>query len=661
MLAPWLKSGIAAAALSGMAATGMAFQDQLEWAKSRLMGAPSADPKSVTALSAAITEWRSLSQTNSAPFESYARFLLAHPGWPNEVQMRRAAEAALAMPGWSPSTAVAFFRRYPPQNATAWVRFADALTATGAMDEARTAARNAWVQGALSAADESKVLATWPDALTPADQDARMDQLLWQGQTSAATRQLGLTSIARRPLFAARLALRTNAPDAGNADAIGAGDPGYLADKAIWLTNTGAAGAARALLARPHNFTSRPADVDRWFDLLLRNARAAVAAGEYTTAYNIASQVDDAYPAGTEIALRPLGERDPYTDLVWLAGQTALKRLGRPGDAIGMFVRYTGGSRSTALKSKGYYWAGRAAQVAGRRDEATSNLTAASRFGDQFYGQLAAERLGQPLLAPAEPSPPPVAPAARTAFYNNEVVRAAQFFGTVGAHEDQSVFLRQIANLASTVDDHTLADELARTLGRPDLSVMVGRSALLNGVTDYTRSGFPTVSIPAESASSWTIAHAIMRQESQFDRSLISRAGARGMMQLMNGTAREQAGKLGLAWDQGMLLSSTDYNIELGTAYFQRLYNQYGSYPLAIAAYNAGGGNVNKWLAANGDPRTGTVDWIDWIEAIPFDETKRYVQHVLENAVVYDLINPQRAMSTGNARLSWYIGNKRPG
>ncbi len=661
MLAPWFKSGIAAVTLSGMAATGMAFQDQLEWAKSKLMGAPSADPKSVTALSAAITEWRSLRQTNNAPFESYARFMLAHPGWPDDVQMRRAAEAALANPGWSPTTAVAFFRRYPPQTGAAWVRFADALTATGAMDEARTAARNAWIQGALPTDDESKVLATWPDALTPADQDARMDRLLWQGQTSAAARQLPLTSAAKRPLFAARLAFRTNATDAGSADAIGAGDPGYLADKAIWLTNSGAAGSARALLARPHNFTSQPTDVDRWYDLLLRNAKAAIAAGEYSTAYNIASQVDDAYPAGTDIALRPYGERDAYTDLVWLAGQTAMKRLGRPADAVGMFVRYTGGSRSTALKSKGFYWAGRAAEAAGNKEEATRDLTEASRFGDQFYGQLATERLDQPLLPPADPAPTKVIPAARSAFYNNEVVRAAQYLGTIGDHEDQSIFLRQIANLATTVDDHVLADELARTLSRPDLSVMVGRSALLNGVTDYSRSGFPTVNIPAASSSSWTIAHAIMRQESQFDRSLISRAGARGMMQLMNGTAREQAGKLGLAWDQGMLLSSTDYNIQLGTAYFQRLYNQYGSYPLAIAAYNAGAGNVNKWLAANGDPRTGAVDWIDWIEAIPFDETKRYVQHVLENAVVYDLIDPQHALSTGKARLSWYIGNKRPG
>ena len=262
------------------------------------------------------------------------------------------------------------------------------------------------------------------------------------------------------------------------------------------------------------------------------------------------------------------------------------------------------------------------------------------------------------MAPPAPYEAPNIPPEARKAFYSNEVVRAAQYFGTVGARSDQSIFLRQVANLASTDIDHALGAELARTLSRPDLAVMVGRSALLNGISDYNSTGFPTVGIPAASSDSWVIAHAIMRQESQFDGALISRAGARGMMQLMPGTAREQAGKLGLAWDSGMLLSSSDYNIQLGADYFERLHRQYGSYPLAIAAYNAGGGNVNKWLAANGDPRTGAVDWVDWIEAIPFDETKRYVQHVLENAVVYDLINPTRSKSAGNNRLSWYIGRK---
>ncbi|MEO5938412.1 MAG: lytic transglycosylase domain-containing protein [Sphingomonas sp.] len=661
MIAPWTKTAfLLASALSGMAATGYAYQDQFDWAKARLAGT-SGDAVANAALSTAITEWRSLSQTSNAPFDSYARFMLAHPGWPGEAAMRRNAETALGQGNFSALTAVAFFRRYPPQNATNWVRFAQALNGTGARDEAKRAARNGWIMGVLSAADESLVLTTFPDALTLVDHDARMDQLLWQGQTSAASRQIPLTSIGKRPLFQARLDLRTAAPGAGGADAIGAGDPGYLADKAIWLTNSGAGVSARSLLARPHMFTSRPLDVDRWYDLLLKNARAALAAGDASTAYAIASQVDDAYPVGTDVSLRPFGERDPYTDLVWLAGQTAMKRLGRPADAAPMFVRYTGGSRSTALKSKGFYWAGRAAEAAARSDEAKTYIGRAATYRDQFYGQLATERLGLAMVPPTDAIVRPVDAGVRTAFYQSEVVRAAQFLGTIGAHEDQSAFIRQIANNASSEADHVLAAELARLLSRPDLAVMVGRSALLNGVSDYTLTGFPTVAIPANATGSWSIAHGIMRQESQFDRALISRAGARGVMQLMPGTAREQAGKTGLAWDSGMLLSSTDYNIQLGTAYFQRLYAIYGSYPLAIAAYNAGGGNVNKWLAANGDPRSGAIEWVDWIEAIPFDETKRYVQHVLENAVVYDLINPQRATSTGNARLSWYLGNKRPG
>ncbi|MES2095450.1 MAG: lytic transglycosylase domain-containing protein [Pseudomonadota bacterium] len=663
MVRRWIKAGVFVVAVTGLAAASVAsFQDQLEWAKSKL-GGTSADPAANAALSAAITDWRSLNGIATAPFDSYARFLLAHPGWPGDVQMRKAAEAALQRAPFSANLVISFFRRYPPQTASAWMRYAQALGGFGTPAEAKAAARNGWAMGTLTPADEAMVLASWPDALTAADHDARMDQLLWQGSIAQAQRQIALTSPARRPLFQARLDLRTNAPGAGASDLIGAGDAGYLADKAVWLTTAGAAGSARSLLARPHNFVTRPADAYRWFDLLLRNARAAIAAGDYSTAYAIASQVDDAYAPGTDVSARPLGERDTYTNLTLLAGQMALKRLGRPADAVPLFVRYAGGSRSTALKAKGQYWAGRAAQSGGRSEDAKAYLASAGRFGDQFYGQLATEALGQTLRPPADPGRPTISPAARSAFYASEVVRAAQYLGTIGAYKDQSAFIRQIAySGAVTVEGQALAAELARTIQRPDLAVMTGRSALNNGLSDYTLTGFPVVNVPDQVGGMWTMAHAIMRQESQFDRGAISRVGAKGMMQLMPGTAREQAGKLGLSWDSELLLSSTDYNIQLGTAYFQRLYAQYNSYPLAVAAYNAGGGNVNKWLAANGDPRGGSVDtWIDWIEAIPIEETRRYVQHVLENAVVYDLINPQRSLSTGQARLSWYLGNKRPG
>jgi soluble lytic murein transglycosylase len=162
--------------------------------------------------------------------------------------------------------------------------------------------------------------------------------------------------------------------------------------------------------------------------------------------------------------------------------------------------------------------------------------------------------------------------------------------------------------------------------------------------------------------SHWTMIHAISRQESQFDRQIVSPAGARGLMQLMNPTAKEQAGKLGLPWEPTRLTADIGYNVMLGSSFFDRLMTYYnGNYVLSVAAYNAGQGNVNKMIRANGDPRMPGIDIIDWIEAIPLSETRAYVQKVLENAVVYDLFNPERARTPAKDRLSYYLGKKSAG
>lgn len=404
-----------------------------------------------------------------------------------------------------------------------------------------------------------------------------------------------------------------------------------------------------------------PGSPEQWFEVLLTNAKAAAADGQATLAYDIARKVSDAYPAGTDVSTRPYGERDDYTSLTWLAGQTALKQLARPADAVPLFLLYASASRTPTTQSKGLYWAGRAAEAAGHRDEANGYYARAAGFHDLFYGQLASERIGQPLNPPGDPILRPVAPEIRAAFYARETVRAAQYLGTTAAWVDQTAFVRQIAIDAKTDSDHVLSTELSRTLGRPDLGVMVGRSALQNGLSEYSTVGFPNVRVPVASQDDWTMIHAIARQESQFDRAAISHAGARGLMQLMPGTARDTATKLGLSYDPSALTTDTDYNIMVGSTYFRHIYGIYGSYPLAVAAYNAGPGNVNKWLRANGDPRLPGVDMVDWIEAIPIYETKNYVQRVLENAVVYDLMNPSRSRSSGANRISWYLGKSTPG
>src|SRR5688500_3078394 len=171
--------------------------------------------------------------------------------------------------------------------------------------------------------------------------------------------------------------------------------------------------------------------------------------------------------------------------------------------------------------------------------------------------------------------------------------------------------------------------------------------------TQLTQIGYPHENTTPE--ADWTMVHAIARQESEFDASRISHAGAQGLMQLMPGTAREQAGKIGVAYLSANLMQDSQYNIRLGNSYFQRMLNSYGSYPLAVAAYNAGPGNVNKWLRQNGDPRTGAVSWLDWIERIPIFETKNYVARVIENAAVYEALYPQLATQRRSRGISEFL------
>ncbi len=668
-----VKAGTLIGLLVSTAALALVAQDrdgayQTRMANLGTQGQPQQQAQQVSSagtIASTIATWRALQQTDALPFDSYASFLMAHPGWPGQAANRRAAERQAGLGSGSTYGVVAFFRRFPPQSAAGGVAYAKALQATGATAEANEAARAAWRHGSMTSADESTILGQFPGALTPADYDTRMDALLWQNGTAQAQRLLPYTSPSRRPVFEARLAFRTRAASASDLaaanDGAGLSDAGYIADKGMWLRNLGASPSARSWLARTRGSITRPGNVEKFYEALLTNARAAAADHQWQTAYDIARQVDDAYPPATDVSQKPYGERDDYTSLVWLAGQTALNELHRPADAMTMFDRYGRGSQAPQTRAKGFYWAGRAAQAAGRTEDANAFLNRAAGYRDQFYGQLANERLGRRLVPPPAIDPTPIDPAVRSAFYAKEIVRAAQFLGSIGDWQDQTQFVKQIASDATTESDHVLANNLSRTLGRPDLGVLVGRSAIQNGLTDYSAIAFPTVPVPSGYQDQWTMIHAISRQESQFDRAAISGAGARGLMQLMPGTAREQAGKIGLSYNPSSLTTDTSYNVQLGSSYFQRIFGIYGSYPLAVAAYNAGPGNVNKWLAANGDPRTGGVDMVDWIEAIPYYETKNYVQRVLENAVVYDLLNPAHAKSHGPANLSWYLGKGRPG
>jgi soluble lytic murein transglycosylase len=610
----------------------------------------------------AIADWRRLRQSDGYGFGDYARFLNANPGWPGDATMRKTAEKAMR-PGENAGTVLAFFRDKQPTTGGGYARLAEALSASGRQAEALAAAQEAWASDDLSATDEPAIYARFGASFTRADHDRRADALLFAKKPSDAYRFLALVSPNRAAAFTARVAMQTKSPDAEARYqplmTTVTSDAGLMMDRARYLRDGGFELAAEQLFARPHNFTYRPADPERLYEMMLLLSTTAASQGQWRTAYDIARQVDDSFPAGTDISSKPLGVRDDYTSLTWLAGSTALNALGRPNEAIGLFQRYSKGGRSLQVMSKGLYWAGRAALAAGRATDAGLYFQNAAVYPELFYGQLALERLGRSVTAP-----PTVAPAVtegqRILFSGNRLVRATRLLGQQGRRDEQALFVRALAESLATDGDRALALDLGQQLGRQDLPVWVARAARNKGSAYYVRQAYPMLATAVPGGQSWSLTHGITRQESSFDRTAFSHAGARGMMQLMPGTAREQAGKMGVGYDPYRLTSDPAYNVMLGSAYFSRLLNTWdGNVPLAVAAYNAGSGNVRKWVNAYGDPRTGT-DVLRWIEAIPFAETKGYVQRVIENSVVYDSMRgaqtPQSAL-----HVSRYLGKSRPG
>ncbi len=658
---------IGVAALSGSVAASAQnmTSEQRAWYASRLgvsgAGSVGSVPRSHP-IGEAILRWNRLQQSDALPFNDYASFLVSHPGWPGETRMRRVAENQIPANGASAASLISFFQRYEPITASGSLRYAEALASMGRTDEANGYARQAWRLGSFNrssaSSDEAVVLRRFAGALSAEDHDHRFDYLLWQDDTSAAARVLSLTSTSRRDAHSARLRLSTGAGAEAGGSAMG--DPGYVAERAMWLRNNSRSIEARRLLANRPALQHRPTDAEEWYEVLLLNARAAANDRQWSTAYSIASKVDDAFDPGTDVSGEELGVRDDYTSLTWLAGTTALWHQNRPTEAIGMFERYGRAARTPQTRSKGFYWAGRAAEAAGQRARATALYEEAAEYYDYFYGQLATERLGRELRLPSAQRVS-IDPSVQREFMDREIVQAIRMLGELGAWNTQSTFLRGLTRQIRTESEHQLSGILASQIGRQDLAVMTHRSARVNGFNAVAY-GYPTVPMPRGAERFFTPVHAIARQESQFDPRAVSHAGARGLMQFMPGTAREVSRWIGRSYSRSGLTNDPQYSILLARAYYESLYERWSNHALAAASYNAGPGNANRWIRANGDPRLGSVDIVRWIEEIPIYETKNYVQRVLENAVMYDLLHPDRAyMPRNNAPLSRYLGKSTPG
>jgi soluble lytic murein transglycosylase len=587
-----------------------------DWARAYADATPIKDPLPLKML-----RWMDYASPGApGTFAEIADFIDKNPDWPHQKALRKHAEEALA--GETDAVAADWLKRYPPISAAGQVRAAEILLNAGDVAGGTAALRAAWVGGDFNALDERAFLAKHSEAIRAQDDEQRLDRLLWARKTEAARRMLLRVPSDWRELAEARLALALQAPAAemlvARVPVQLRADPGLIYEELRWRREKDMTDAAVALLEANPGDPVHPA---AWWHERQGVARRLLADGNTDLAYRIAEQHGEL-------------TGDDYSSAEFLLGYIALRFMKQPALAFDDFAHILAHADTPYAKARAGYWGGRAAEAEAKSGLAQKWYAAGAEHMATFYGQLAAHELGDD--APPHPVPEPVPSAMeRAAFDGSEVVRIAQIFFALGDRQHSKVFLLHLADGAATPTEFAMLAALAEQNGRIDLAIAVAKRAIVAG-TPLMIHGYPVVSLPSGGDVEDALLFAIVRQESAFEPDAVSPAGARGLMQLMPATASFMAGKLQLPFSIPRLTMDGPYNVALGRGYLHHLIDDFGgSYALAIAAYNAGPGRVRQWLAEYGDPRGGKIDMVDWIETIPIDETRLYVQRVLENLQVY--------------------------
>jgi peptidoglycan lytic transglycosylase len=553
-------------------------------------------------------------------FRDIAGFIEKNPDWPHQKALRKHAEEALS--GETDAVAADWLKRHPPISAAGRIRAAEIMLNAGDVAGGTAALRAAWVEADFNAVDEKSFLAHHSGALRPEDDNRRLDRLLWDGRTLAARRMLTRVAPDYRALAEARLALALQAPAAemlvARVPTALRADPGLLYEEVRLRRERDMTDDAVAILQASPGDPVRP---EAWWHERQIIARRLLASGNADLAYRIARQ-------------HGLLEGKAYADADFLLGYIALRFKKDPALAFDHFSHILTRADTPYAKARAGYWGGKAAEAEGKSDLARKWYAAGAEHMATFYGQLAAHQLGDD--APPHPVAEPVPTAAERAdFDGNELVRATRVFFLLGDRVHSKIFLLHLADSAETPTGFAMLAALAEQNGRIDLAIAVAKRAIAAG-TPLMIHGYPTTALPSGGNTEPALLFSIVRQESAFEPDAVSPAGARGLMQLMPATASFIANKLQLPLSIPRLTADGLYNVTLGRGYFEHLIDDFGgSYALAIAAYNAGPGRVRQWLAEYGDPRGGKIDMVDWIETIPIDETRRYIQRVLENLQVY--------------------------
>ncbi len=574
-------------------------------------------------LPAKAIRWMYLKEPRTgATFTDIATFLDKNSSWPQRRYLIRRAEESFPKDS-SPTAVLSWFDKYPPISGLAAARKAQALIDTGQRKTGKSELQQAWIHKNFGRREAQFFLRKYRKYISVSDHAARLDRLLWDDNVYAARRQLRLVDRNRQYLGQARIQLIRRGPgvdySVGKVPANFRKDSGLIYDRVRWRRRNGLMKTAYDLLkTAPTENLMRPA---KWGLERLLITRWAMQNGKIQTAYNLISdhgQTGDAERAEAE----------------WLAGWIALRFLKKNVDAFKHFRKLFTSVRYPISRARAAYWAGRAADAGGNAAIAVQWYRVAATHSTRFYGQLAAIHLS-PEERLSLPRQPKLKKYKITEFWDKEIIQIVVLLAQIGEKKLVKNFLSYIIRNNKDPDLWVAIGDLANAAERGDYAIRAARYALRQGIP-LTEVGYPKLKARLDDDLDPTLINGLIRQESAFYEGAVSRAGARGLMQLMPTTAYRVARKMRVRYSKVRLTRDPAYNVRLGQYYLKQLLARYnGSEILALAAYNAGPGAVNKWIRRSGRPGPSIQDKVDWIEKIPYKETRNYVQRVLENRNVY--------------------------
>ena len=565
--------------------------------------------------------WTKLRAGDGTPRE-VLDFLSRNKDWPGLPYLRKRSEPVFETA--ETAQILAFFGDSLPQTAQGALIYARALTRNGQTSKAELMIQNAWVDFSMDQKTQDVFVSQFGGVIKPLH-ETRLINLLWRDDHAGARAMVPLVSADLAALLQARIALRKKE---GDVNALIDAVPAKLRDHPVlaharfeWRMTSDFRESGISFLRERSKSAVLLGKPQAWVTYRERIIRDMLYDGQGKQAYEFAKN-------------HHLTDGDDFAVLEWLAGYIALKYRNDAKAAIGHFDRFLKAVETPISLGRGYYWMGRAYDTLGQKDQAKAAYIKGAEHQTSYYGILAAEQAGIG-FGPEffEWSELPDWRAA--SFVNTSVFKAAILLLSA---DQLSLGERFLTHLAETMDDQEILQltDFLEEAQRSHVLVMVGKRAANYG-RNFPRPYFALhAMIGMPSRVPIELSLSIARRESEFDQSVVSPVGALGLMQVMPKTGAEMAGDIGIAFDQSRMTTDWRYNVELGNTYLTELGERFGGNPVLMSlAYNAGPSRAERWMERLGDPRKSGVDIIDWVEMIPFDETRNYVMRVTESLPIY--------------------------